>query len=121
MVLAWVSFEFLRRVVFFLDIYSLILLCSMLDLIMLICGVICVVLLTMKLICVHIMHAMINLTLHHPCLTQFIPSFTSLHGARMGEPFGVVATFSVAEAYFELEDTLNEVYDLDGTPLEGVA
>ena len=55
----------LRRLVIFPDIYSLILVHSMLDLLMPLFGVACVILLSIKLICILIMHAMLNLTLHH--------------------------------------------------------
>ena len=37
----------------------------------------------------------------------------------MGEPFGVVARFSVVDACFESEDTLDVVHNLVNTPLEG--
>jgi len=37
----------------------------------------------------------------------------------VGEPFGLVARFDVADACFKSEDTLDEVHDLDKTPLEG--
>jgi len=37
----------------------------------------------------------------------------------MGEPFGIVTSFSVFYACFGSEDTLYEVYDLNKTPLEG--
>ena len=55
----------LRRLVMFLDIYSPILMHSMLDLVIPLCGVTCVILLTMLLDHALIMHAMLNLTLYH--------------------------------------------------------
>jgi len=42
-----------------------------------------------------------------------------VHGALVGEPFRVVARFSVAGACFESEDALDEVHDLIATRLEG--
>jgi len=41
-----------------------------------------------------------------------------MHGARVSEPCGVVAMFSVVYACFKSEDTLGEVYNLAKTPLE---
>ena len=40
-------------------------------------------------------------------------------GLEVGDPFGVVARSSVADAYFDSEDTFDKVYDLVETPLEG--
>jgi len=40
-------------------------------------------------------------------------------GLEAGELFGVVTRFDVADACFKLEDILNEVHDLDETPLKG--
>ena len=40
-------------------------------------------------------------------------------GLEVGEPFGFDARFSVTDACLESEDTLDEVYNLDKTPLEG--
>ena len=60
----------LRRLVVFLDIHFMILVHFMLDLIILLFGVSCVNLLIMKLICVLVMHAMLNLILHHPGTIQ---------------------------------------------------
>ena len=37
----------------------------------------------------------------------------------MGKSFGIVARSIVLDACFELEDILDEVHDLDKTPLEG--
>ena len=37
----------------------------------------------------------------------------------MGEPFGFDARFDVSDACFKSEDILDEVHDLDETPLEG--
>jgi len=55
-----------RRQVVSLGVDSRILVHSMLDLIMPLFGVTCVILLIMTLIRAIIMHAMLNLTLHHP-------------------------------------------------------
>jgi len=41
-------------------------------------------------------------------------------GLRLDEPFRSVSRFSVLNTCFELENTLDEVYDLVGTSLEGV-
>jgi len=56
----------LKRLVVLLDIHALILVHSIRDLITLLFGVICVILLTTIYFGVLIMHAMLNLTLHHP-------------------------------------------------------
>jgi len=56
----------LKRLVVFMDILFSILVYFILDLIMLLFGVTCVILLTIILHHVLIMHAMLNLTLHHP-------------------------------------------------------
>ena len=37
----------------------------------------------------------------------------------MGEPFRLVARFNVVDTCFDLEDTLDEAYDLVEIPLEG--
>jgi len=37
----------------------------------------------------------------------------------VGEPFGEVVRFNVTNACFKLEDILDEMHDLDETPLEG--
>ena len=84
----------LRRLVVFLNILSLILVHSMLDLIMLRFGVICIVLLLIILLQVLSMHAMLNMI--HPIL--------QLGGAS---------------AYYELEDTYDKVHNLVEIPLEG--
>ena len=39
---------------------------------------------------------------------------------KAGEPFEVIARFSIIDACFELEDTLDNVHDLVETPLEGI-
>jgi len=112
----------LRRLVVLLDIHLMILVRSMLDLIMHLPGVICVILLTMLLICVLIMHTMLQpwtilmlscpYMIHHFLLVQCT-------GLEVGQPFGAIARFSVVDACFESEDTLDKVYDLHKTPLEG--
>ena len=40
-------------------------------------------------------------------------------GLEAGQPFGVVGRFDVADACFKSEDILDEVRNLDETPLEG--
>jgi len=110
----------------FLNINSLFLVHIILHLIMLFFGVTCVILPTMP----------INLCPHYACYDQ--PHFASLRDntdvvltlpdssfplpqcmrLEMGEPFGVVASFSVVGACFESEDTLDKVHDLAKTPLE---
>jgi len=40
-------------------------------------------------------------------------------GLEVRELYGIVARFSVGDAYFELEDTFYEVHDLVEMPLEG--
>ena len=55
----------LRRLVVFLDIYSLIGVRFRLDLIIPLFDIACVILFTMILIGAHIMHVMLHLTLHH--------------------------------------------------------
>ena len=42
-----------------------------------------------------------------------------MHGARVCEPFGFVARFSVVDVCFESEDTLDVLHNLVNTPLEG--
>jgi len=71
----------LRKVVVFLDIYSLIFGYSMLDLIMLLFGVTYVILLTMKLIRVLIMHARLKLTLHHLRITLMLSQPYPIHSS----------------------------------------
>jgi len=63
----------LRKVVMFLDIYFLILVRFMLDLVIFVFGVICIFLLTMKLIRFLVAHAMLNLSLHHPRTILMLP------------------------------------------------
>ena len=41
-------------------------------------------------------------------------------GLEMGEAFGFIAMFDVANACFKLEETLEEVYDLVETSLDGL-
>jgi len=47
------------------------------------------------------------------------PFLSSVHRARGGFAFGDSARFSISYACFESENTLDEMYDLDKTPLEG--
>ena len=42
-----------------------------------------------------------------------------MHGLEAGEPFGIVARFDAANAYFKLENILDSVHDLVEISLKG--
>jgi len=54
-------------------------------------------------------------------LTLYDSSFplTQCIGIEVAQPFGFVARFDVVDACFKSKDILDELHDLDKTPLEG--
>ena len=57
----------------------------------------------------------------HVVLTLSDSSFplTQCIGIEVAQPFGFVARFDVVDACFKSKDILDELHDLDKTPLEG--